>query len=220
MNRHAKRAFTLLEMLIAISILALILATCHLALSSALQAWRRGSEYLERQHHSDFAFDQILTALYSTCFFDNDELDYGLQHVDRDCNGLPGDELSWVTSSSAFVRAPYSLAPHRLFLTIDSDLDEPSLSAKAYFPFDQEEQTDAIEYRSVSRNLIGLNCRFYDTLEEEWVDEWTTSNAVPKEIEITLYAPPINENEDPITFTRILRIPVAETSTKSSNDNQ
>ena len=215
-----KQAFTLLEMLIAISILSMILATCHLAFSASINAWRRGSEYLERQHHSDFAFDQILSALYSTSFVKSDKVDYGFRHEDGEVDGFPADEISWVTASGAFVREPYSLAPHRLYLTIDSQLEEPALSAKVHFAFDKEEDVERAEYRAVSRNLVGLNCRFYNTMDEEWEDEWTTSNRVPEEIEITLYAPPIDEGEDPITFIRVIRIPVAEQKSNSSKNKK
>jgi prepilin-type N-terminal cleavage/methylation domain-containing protein len=213
-----KCGFTLLEMLIAISILSMIFATCHLAFSGSINAWRRGSEYLDRQHHSDFAFERISAALRSASFMQNDELDYGLYHTDNELDGQPADELSWITASPAFVRTPYSLAPHRLLLTITSEIENtPALAAKAYFPFDQEEQIELTEYRTVSRSLIGFNCRFYNTLDEEWVDEWTTSNSIPSEIEITLYTPPIDENDEPVTFTRILNIPVSEQQTSSDS---
>lgn len=204
-----KSGFTLLELLIAISILSMVFATCYLAFSSALNAWRRGTEYLEKQHHSDFIQEQILSALRSAAFQDSAQFAYGFWHKDSELSGLPNDEISWVTASPAFTRAPYTHALHRLYLAIDRELEEPALSAKAQFHFADEREVNPSEYRVISREITGLNCRFYDADNEEWIDEWENTNSIPREVEITLYAPAANENEAALTFTRIIEIPVA-----------
>lgn len=212
-----KNGFTLLELLISISILAMVFGTCALAFSSALNAWRRGSEYLEKQHHSDFAQQQICSALRSAFFNESEELNYGLWHTEGSMSGIPTDEISWVTTSAAFAQEPYTLAPHRIYIGISNDDDEPALAVKTHFHFADEEQTDRAEFHIISREIIGINCRFYNSLNEEWDDEWTTTNEIPREVEITLYAPPADDDGEPISFTRIIEIPVA---TEKANDSK
>ncbi|MFC1467232.1 type II secretion system protein J [Verrucomicrobiota bacterium] len=217
---HRNSGFTLLELLISIAILSMVFATCHLAFSSALNAWRRGTQYLEKQHHSDFIQEQIFSALRSAAFLESSKLNYGFWHTDSEFDGIPQDEISWVTASPAFSREPYTYAPHRLHLTIDKELEEPALSAKTHFHFAKEEETELAEYRAISREIIGINCRFYDVVNDEWDDEWENTNTIPREVEITLYAPPADEGEDPITFTRIIEIPVAEQTAKNSKSKK
>lgn len=213
-----KSGFTLLELLVAIAILAMIFATCYLAFSTSLNAWRRGSEYLEKQHHSSFIQEELFSALRSASFQQSETINYGFWHTDNESGGIPNDTISWVTSSPAFTQEPYIYAPHRLYLTVNQELEEPALSAKVHFPFAKEEEVEQAEYHAVSPAIIGLNCRFYDDLNKEWSDEWTDTNNIPREIEITLYAPPADEDQDPIAFTRIIEIPVAEEkSIKSKN---
>jgi prepilin-type N-terminal cleavage/methylation domain-containing protein len=205
-----KVGFTLLELLIAISIMSMIFATCYLAFSSTLNAWRRGSEYLEKQHHSEYVQGQILSALRSAVFSPDSTLNYGFWHTDHISDGIPNDEISWVTASSAFASEPLTYAPHRLYLNVDHSLDEPALAAKVHFHFANEDEMEKAEYQTISRGINGINCRFYDAMNEEWDDQWESTNTIPRQVEITLYAPPADEGEEPITFTRIIRIPVAE----------
>lgn len=215
-----KNGFTLLELLISISILAMVFGTCYFAFSGALNAWRRGSEYLEKQHHNDFIQEQIFSALRSTAFVESEQLDYGLHHTDREINGIPSDEISWITSSPAFAREPLTFATHRISLTIDNDGEEPALAAKLYFHFADEDKIEQTEYQPVSQEIIGLNCRFYNSLNEEWEDEWTSSNQVPREVEITLYAPSADEDTDPLAFTRLIEIPVADPTQESRSSDK
>ncbi len=214
----SRDAFTLLELLISISILSLIFATCFMAFSSSINAWRRGSEYLEKQHHSEFVQNQIFSALRSTAFVEDSPLNYGFWHTDGNLDGLPNDEISFVTSSSAFCKEPLTYAPHRIYLKIDETLEEPALSTKAHFHFATEEEVDEQEYKLISREIIGINCRFYDSMNEEWSDEWENTNNIPREIEITLFTEPVEEGGEPVEFSRVIEIPVAEETANKSSD--
>ena len=209
--------FTLLELLISIAILSMVFSTCYLAFSSALNAWRRGTEYLEKQHHNDFVQQQIFSALRSATFLQESDLNYGFWHTDRISNGIPIDEISWVTTSPAFTSKPFTYAPHRLHLAIDDTRPEPTLSAKVHFHFATEEEETAAEYHVVSEAIIGIDCRFYDAVNEEWNDEWENTNTLPREVEITLYAPPADAGDPPIAFTRLIEIPVVNEPTQKSN---
>ena len=50
----------------------------------------------------------------------------------------------------------------------------------------------------------------YDTQEGEegWKDIWEYSNAIPGLIEITLYAEPAKEFDEPVEFRQLVEIPL------------
>jgi len=71
---------------------------------------------------------------------------------------------------------------------------------------------------ALSPKVIAFNCRMLDKDQPEkddepnWQDEWSTSNCIPKAVEITLYMKPVKEGGDPLEVKRVVEIPMFDLS--------
>jgi len=205
-------AFTLLELMVAIVMLVIALSVAYQGLHGTIRGWRRGTEVVESIQHGNFAMEHLSAALRSTVYFNDAKKSYGFS-VAKNSSTYPKDELSFVTVSSAFMpmNSPYQHGAHRITVSIDQDEEGDD----ALFVSARPHLADVEEYEEedpwlVSRGIQGLECRIYNEEDELWDDEYEKSNSVPARIELTLYAAPIDEDDEAVVFTRILEIPVAE----------
>jgi prepilin-type N-terminal cleavage/methylation domain-containing protein len=213
----ARSGFTLLELIAAMVILTIAMAVAFEAFSGTIRGWRRGTEVAEGIKHGEYAMSQLAGALNSSIYFTNPRKSYAFT-LERDTvNGLPADTISFVTASSAFMPdySPLRRGPHRLTLFIDNDdYGRPALFAMAFPAIaDPEEAEEEYETQPflISRAVQGLEILFYNEATEEWTDdEWEKANSIPELIQLTLYIASEDENEEPIAFSRVIEIPVAQ----------
>jgi hypothetical protein len=201
----------------AMVIMTIAMSVAFEAFSATIRGWRRGSEVVEGLQQGDYAMTHFVSALNSTVYFNNPRSTYAFI-MERDVvNGLPADSISFVTASSAFmpINSPLRNGPHRIELFIDMDENgDPALFSLA-FPAvanldDVKDEFDA-EPHLVSRAVQGLEVLLYDDEIEDWTDaDWDKANSVPARIRLTVFIASAEEDEEPITFTRIFEIPVAD----------
>lgn len=209
---HRSAGFTLLELLVAMTILVIAFAVIWQTFSSTIGAWRRGGELLDELRHGDFVMEQLVSALRSTAFFESRPGKYGFALKNSD-KTYPADKLSWVTASSAFMPpdSPLMNSLHRIVFSIEDGPDgELGVAIRAY-PQLAEIEEDDVDPWFVSSEVKGIDCRVYDIFADspDWESEWEDTNAVPSLLEITLYMDPLEEYGDPVKIQRIIEIPVA-----------
>lgn len=215
-SNPAHEGFTLLEVILATSILVIVLSIVTATLFATVRGWRQGSRMLDAIKHGDFAMNQLTAALNSTVYFNNPRKSYAFTFEKETHQGLPADAISFVTAHRAFLpeHSPLKDGPHRIQLYIDDDEDgRPGLfvqAVPALAGFEEYEDAYEIESHLVSRSVQGLEISLYDKENEEWTTEWENENSVPERIMITVYISSDAADEDPIIFSRILDIPVAE----------
>ena len=216
-HQEARQGFTLLELIVAIVILVIAMSIAFEAFTGTTRGWKRGTEVADDIKHGDFAMTQLVSALNSMLYFYNPRKTYAFKlEKDTAATGLPGDIVSFVTVSGAFMPAdsPYFKGPHRIRLFVDEDeYGEPALFALAMPSIADEEEFEEefdAEPRLVSREVSGLEVMIWDEENETWTDEWEQDNAVPERIEVRLYISSKDPNEEPIVFTRLIEIPVFE----------
>lgn len=208
--------FTLLELIVAMVILTIAMSITFQAFSSTIRGWRRGTEVVDSIKHGDFAMNQLASAINSTIFFHNPKKSYAFTFEKDNSFGLPTDTITFVSASSAFMKegSPLQHGPHRIKLFIDKDdHGNPALFSLAYPAIgDIEEYED--EYDSepylVSRSVQGLEILLWDEELEDWTDEWEKENDVPERVKLMVYTASEDEDEEPIVFTRVIDIPVAQ----------
>ena len=212
---HASRSgFTLLELLVAMTIMVISMSIAFQAFSGTIRGWKRGMEVMEGIKHGDFAINQLAGTLNSTIFFDSPRKTYAFTIEKKTNGGLPADTLSFVTSSGAFMphNSPFTSSPHRIKLFIEDDEGAPALFVTAMPAVpnseDEEEEFDAEPFL-VSREVQGLEILIWDMENEDWTEEWEPENSVPERIMITVFVGSDNSKEEPIEFNRVIEIPVA-----------
>ena len=100
-----KAGFTLLELLLALSIFTLVAGMAAGSFWSITRTWNRANDLLENLHYGEFAMDQLVAALRGAAWFSSKPEAFGFW---LDDNGGTSDraanEISWVTSGTAFLR--------------------------------------------------------------------------------------------------------------------
>lgn len=224
----ARRGFTLLELILAIMILAVMMMLSFFCFDAVIQSWQAGVEMSNSMGQADYVMDQLASGLRSAYYPDvGAQLDeYGFQLVDNGEGPGASDFISWVKIGRALVGEDCGFAesPHRTNVSVGSNGKggQPGgLDVRAWRvdlqldDFDPAEQAQTI---STAPRVIGFNCRVLDKDQPEkndepnWQDEWSCSNCIPKAVEITLYMSPPKEDEDPLEVKRIVEIPMFDLS--------
>ena len=188
-SSHSKSAFTLIELILAISLLATITVTAYVCLSTATRAWRVGVEAADAVNHGDYIMEQILMGLRSAYYppeaekVDDAIGQYGMQLVNDGDEEDAQDSLTWVKVGSALVGADSEVAntPHKIILSIvrkgeseNEDLDAGGLVLKSWrmsaLPedFDPDDE-NFVKPLLLMPGVVGLNFRVFnpkDNLEE------------------------------------------------------
>jgi prepilin-type N-terminal cleavage/methylation domain-containing protein len=219
-SRSQSAGFTLLELLVALTILVFAFAIIWETFSGTVKAWQRGSQLLDELRHGDFVMEQLVSALRSAAFFRTSPGRYGFRLETGSAGSYPGDKLSWVTASSAFIPpdSVLSKGSHRIIFSIEDDDDgEPAVCIRAYDPLLEDEDTVKIDRWFVSTEVQGVQCRIYNLEEKIWENSWEgeKTNSLPSLVEITLYMNPIEEFGEPITLKRLVEIPIAPAVTNA-----
>ena len=209
MNLHPKRhhGFTLLEMLIAISILTLIVAAIYSSWTAILRASKSAQDatasvqrarivirVLEDSLGSTHAFAQNI-AYYS--FVAENGGEASLSFVARLAKSFPrsGKFGDFDVRRLTFSLQPGSMGNKQLVLRqtpllLDTD--------------DDEKEHPLV----LAENVREFKAEFWDTRQGDWVDEWKQTNQLPKLVKITLK---LADNAKSMTprepITRIVSLP-------------
>ena len=216
MHSHSKAGFTLLELIVAITILTVAMSIAFQAFSSTLRGWKRGNEVIESIHHGDFAMRQCASALNSMIYFQDARKRYAFRFEKELSSSLPADWISFVTASPYFLHPndPLAEGPHRLQLYIqDDEYGNPALHSISMPALsDEEEFIDEYDPEPylITRSVQGFEILIYDFESEEWTDEWDLDNRIPKRLLISFFVISEDETEEPVVYTRVFNIPAAE----------
>lgn len=231
--RSKRTGLTLIELMLAVTILGVITIVAYFSFDAAVQGWRAGTELSDSLNHADFAMEQLAMGLRSAFYPSGDGNTvvpaYGFQMDNAGSENEPRDVLRWVKIGSALVGAgaPYAGTPHHIEVSVRAadELDtseEVGLAVRAWRLDLQPEDFKPEEVKPVflSSRVLGLNCRMLDpkmdeaSEELEWLDTWEgdLTNRLPRAIELTLVLPPPRLDGEPVTIRRIVELPLAELS--------
>jgi len=212
-----REGFTLLELMLAVSILAVVTGVTYMSFSIVINAWKRGMVLSDDLHHGDFVMEQLVSGLRSAYYKD---MRHGFHHEDTGDDPYSSDIVSWTKLGGGLLGKDYQFAesPHRVKFSVEEDDGGQKLvTVRAWRAHGQLDDFDPDELEPVflSRRVTGFNCRLRDPEAEgedsdeiRWLDEWEDTNKVPATVEITLYLEPLGKNEDPVEIKRIVTIPV------------
>jgi prepilin-type N-terminal cleavage/methylation domain-containing protein len=221
-----RAGFTLVEILLAITLMAVVCAVTYMTFSVVSTAWRRGMALSDDLHHGDFAIEQLVMALRSAYYPGTKSTDgtYGFQLEDRGQGDQSGDVISWVKLGSSLVGSdcPFYASPHRVQFWVGPGDDGDSCAmVRAWRLQGQAEDFDPekVTPQAISREITGFNCRVaYRSVNDEieWLDTWEgdQTNKLPTMVEVTLYLKPLHDGGEAVEIKRVATIPAAPLSWK------
>jgi prepilin-type N-terminal cleavage/methylation domain-containing protein len=233
-RRRRRAGFTLLELMMAVMILSIMMILSFFCFDAVVQSWNAGMEMSDSMAQADYVMNQVESGLRSAYFSASVQKDdeRGFQFYDGGEGANARDSIAWMKEGRAFVgglkgidgKTEIAEMPHRVMLYVeegDKYGEGGGLMAKAWSSdfqpddFDVEEDVKAF---LVSPKVTGMDCKVLKeppeekAREVEWEDEWTSSNALPYKVSVTLYLRPLKERDEPLAVTRDIEIPVWDVS--------
>ena len=202
-------AFTLLEIMLAVGMLALVVTAVYGTWNVALKAWKRGADVAATFQRQRIVLDTLCELANSLTFFSSPD---GLYTVTGDHSENGADSVSFVTASDVLLPQSESLASgmRRVTISLQHDpqtgtflglVNEPALGA----------QNDAANetLHVLSMDVTGFYVRYRNPTDGVWKDEWQERGIVPSAIEFTLVFGGRDGRTPPVVVTRAVELPAA-----------
>lgn len=214
--RGHRAGFTLLEILLSISIMTAVTIVTYMSFSTITTAWKMGVALTDSLNNGDFVAEQLVMALRSAYYPEvrGTAPQYGFWNTDGGNGEYSHDMISWVKLGTALVGEDCAFAgsPHRVQVTLENNGEgEQAMTVRAWRLHGQPDdfEPENVEPLHLSTRIVGFNCRSawrkVDS-EIEWFDEWEETNRVPTVIELTLWLKPPKEGDPPIEVKRAIGI--------------
>jgi general secretion pathway protein J len=207
------RAFTLMETMVAMGIFALISMLTYATFSRQVDARERAEEITGRYHQIRQAMQRMATEIsmaYITAHRDCDEKRTKTIFLgQRATNGM---RLDFTSFSHVKMRADANESDqNELSYWVDRHPDDPSLQVlmrREQARIDDEPEEGGVEH-ILAEGVTELEFEFYDAREDEWEDEWDSSNLdqrrrLPMFVKIQLKA--LDHRGDEETFVTKTRV--------------
>jgi prepilin-type N-terminal cleavage/methylation domain-containing protein len=181
-NRH-RRGFTLLEIIIAVVILATMAMSIYRFVQSNLSAIRVSSEALAADAQYD-GLREVLTAQWQA-------LPPGKGALLGDAFKLEDrsrDEIQWICSAGPGLMTRYAAGDFLVTLRLQSQKNgkgfDLGLSRK---PADDSGLNEIGQsWIPLINNVTSLQIRYFDTRLNVWVEKWTDSGTLPRLVKLTV----------------------------------
>ena len=236
---RSTRGLTLVELLLAVGLMAVVSTVAFLGYNAAVRAWRSGTELSNNLHQGDYIMEQLVMGLRSAYWrapaAKSTASQYGFMMSDGGDGASARDSIQWTKLGSALVGvdAPYADMPHAVEVSIREVEDargkvRTGLAVRSWRLDLQQADFDVDQVPAVllSTRVIGFNCRTLNINQPtkttsgigagkpdlQWSDGWSFSNKLPYAVEVTLFLQPLEEGKEPLEMKRIVRLPMADQS--------
>jgi len=232
-----RTGFTMIEMLLAITILAILTVVTAVVFTSVTNSWKKSIVVAERMQTVDYALNQIVAGLRSAYYpvdgNQKDEWGFALLDNGDGEDQSSSDVIEWTKLGNAVIGDKSVLAEtsHRVRLWVEdaprtrtgTNIEEPGgLWARVWNPdlFSEEgnDNFDDDQYGEeflLVEDVIGFDCvvqKDDKEVEEDgqpkWSETWDTSNSVPWRVKITFRMKPAERGDEPLPILRVVEIPV------------
>ncbi|MEI6210409.1 MAG: hypothetical protein WCR06_02160 [bacterium] len=219
---------TLVELILAVGLMALVSTVAFLGFNAAVRAWRAGTELSNSLHQGDYIIEQLVMGLRSAYW--RGAPGYGFMLTDDGDGATARDKIRWTKLGTSLIGAdaPYAGMPHAVEVTVGNVEDgrgktRTGLTVRSWRLDLQQAEFDVDKVPAVllSTRVRGFNCRTLDKSaqparvenekpELKWADDWVRSNTLPYAVEVTLFLEPAEEGKEPLEMKRIVRLPMAQ----------
>ena len=187
-----RRAFTMIEMLLATMLVGVLTTLSVLTFQSVTHSWQASTDYMDKLQRTDYALNQVVSGLRSMYYPHDGEQNgkYGFILTDNGDGDDPDDSdvIEWSKTGSAIVGTKNAIADtvHRVQVMVleegDNDWEVPIqktglyarlMGDSALIPKDDKDETDytfgndeLYQPILISDGVVGMNCRVLKTAEE------------------------------------------------------
>ena len=188
-SSSARRGFTLVEILMAMAIFALVLTAIYATWTAILRGSRVGLEVAAQVQRERIAMHTIEQALTSARSFGVDVQHYSFlaQNGDKAALSFVARLPKSFPRSGRFGdfdvrRVEFAIEPGA-----DAEKDLVVRQCPILMEFDQDETEHPLV---LARNVKEMLFEFWDTRLNEWIEEWNQTNQLPKMVRVTLRIQP------------------------------
>ena len=182
-----KRAFTLIEILVAFAIFSMVLMAIYACWTLILKSAKVGQDAAAQIQRERIAMRTIKEALGCVLSFQADPQNYSFLAENSD-NGF----LSFVARlpemfprSSRMIFDGFDV--RRVNFAVENGPDMQRQLVLRQTPLLKELNTDEKDFPFVvAKGVDKMELAFWDLKKSEWIDEWTRTNELPKMIKIKL----------------------------------
>ena len=180
MTRASRRGFTLIEVVIALTIVATLLVVMFAGLRVGLAAWQRGEERAEVLDRTR-SLAQILTPALNAAY------PYQRPATAREparllFEGEP-ERVAFVTAA-----APFPTAAPIAFMAVTFSLEPGAGLAIRQKPLPNDDAFELLPAVAVDGSVSAARFRYLRDADRAWTDRWdaTVEKALPAAVEVTL----------------------------------
>jgi type II secretory pathway pseudopilin PulG len=212
---------TLIELIMGLTIGSMVIAAVLAVLNSASTTQALGEHRADLLQCVRVSLNQMRRDLQLTVtrssdeqftFLGTDDGDEGLPLDSVEFTSISGDPVSSLLPTSDLLRTQF-------YLDLDEQTEPTGLVRSALrLPLPEDISPTEVELssRTYCPWAVGLNFEYFDTTQQDWVEEWQERTDVPTAIRILLYVlpePPKEDAEpspeDVLAFSTVVQLPLA-----------
>ena len=203
-------AFTLLELMIAVTILGVVMASVYATWSAALSGWKRSGTISAVFQRERVVMDTLTELASSLVYFKSDQDVYAVQGQH---DQFAGDAVSFATASDVLLPQAESSVAGMRRVTIALQTDEqgsPFLSIMNTPVLAPSEGASANQAHMLSAEVRGFQVRYRHPVDQTWQDKWDDARLVPAAMEFTVAFGGTDSRTPPVIVTRAVDIPIVQ----------
>lgn len=207
--RPVRRAFTLLEVMLAVTILGLVMTAVYATWSAAISAWKRSSTLSAAFQRERVVMDTLTELASSMVYFPSSK---ELYRVDGTHDAVTGDAVSFITSSDILLPQSESWLAGMRRVTIALQRDEegdPILAILNTVALSSANTASEYQSHVLSADVSGFQVRYRNPVDDTWQDKWDESRFIPSAIQFTVAFGGSDRLTPPVIVTRAVDVPAA-----------
>jgi general secretion pathway protein J len=204
--------FTLLELLLAVTVLGLIITSVYRTWSTSLNGWKRALEVSDSFQRERVVMDVLGELTHSAVYFPSARDLYQFQGTAAATSG--SNTVSFVTASDALLPPGETVVAglRRVTIALHREENGETFLGVESAPALQPENADPVPVRVISTAVTGFATRYRNPRDGTWVEEWAERTLMPDAIEYTVAFGGTEGTPGPITITRAMDLPVAQST--------
>lgn len=185
-SRSARAAFTIIEVMIAMTIFAMVMTAIYACWSAILRGSHSGLAAAKEAQRSRMATRILEESMVSCQLFEQNIKDYSFEADTSDQFAM----LSFVSHlPESFPRSGrfYGQNVRRLIFNVEDGGDMGNVLVLRQHPILMELDENEEAYPLIlARNVTLFELEFWDTTTSDWIMEWVNTNQIPKMVRFTL----------------------------------